>query len=343
MNTHDTPYDEQPLYDDFVRLLTIEKDEEGLRLNTAVYNLDNAPTFTAISYVWGDAPPDEAVKCNRRDPRITQSVSDMLPYLDTNRQYWIDAVCINQTDNNEKAVQIPLMQRIYSEAKSVTVWIGIPSPNLVAFFENLHTNLEIGRRWTKCQEEGEDPSRRPDCALPLYYDPFWKDCYELLHAEWFSRLWTFQEAVFAKIVDFRTGTLVLDADQVIDFVCGGRDARWFQYSQEDVGYIGGTSSQAESNLNTFKVIEVMHEQLMVDPQMRFPNLLNVVHMRVATEPVDRIWAVAPLLGGKYQGELAAIVDYSEKGRKEYWRTYLAAFSVLVNATQRLDMLSVPQS
>jgi hypothetical protein len=35
-----------------------------------------------------------------------------------------DAVCINQQDNDEKALQVPLMSRIYRQAQQVIVWLG---------------------------------------------------------------------------------------------------------------------------------------------------------------------------------------------------------------------------
>lgn len=40
---------------------------------------------------------------------------------------WIDAICIDQTDENEKAMQIPLMSEIYKRAYQVNVWLGLPS------------------------------------------------------------------------------------------------------------------------------------------------------------------------------------------------------------------------
>ncbi len=41
---------------------------------------------------------------------------------------WIDAICINQNDNFEKASQVRLMGRIYEHAMGVT-WLGPGSDN----------------------------------------------------------------------------------------------------------------------------------------------------------------------------------------------------------------------
>jgi hypothetical protein len=40
------------------------------------------------------------------------------------RFLWIDAICINQNDNKEKACQVQLMGEIYQQAENVHVWLG---------------------------------------------------------------------------------------------------------------------------------------------------------------------------------------------------------------------------
>lgn len=42
------------------------------------------------------------------------------------RLFWIDAVCINQKDREEKSAQLPLMTAIYKRASRVIVWLGPP-------------------------------------------------------------------------------------------------------------------------------------------------------------------------------------------------------------------------
>jgi hypothetical protein len=40
------------------------------------------------------------------------------------RLLWIDAICINQRNLDERAEQVPLMGKIYSGASKVVVWVG---------------------------------------------------------------------------------------------------------------------------------------------------------------------------------------------------------------------------
>jgi hypothetical protein len=42
----------------------------------------------------------------------------------TPRRLWIDAICINQSDFDERNQQIRLMSKIYSNSKNIDVWLG---------------------------------------------------------------------------------------------------------------------------------------------------------------------------------------------------------------------------
>jgi len=42
---------------------------------------------------------------------------------------WIDALCINQNDLEERATQIQLMHQIYAQAQHVVIWLGPETPS----------------------------------------------------------------------------------------------------------------------------------------------------------------------------------------------------------------------
>lgn len=45
-----------------------------------------------------------------------------------NRTIWIDAVCIDQSDNAERASQVDLMGEIQGQSSLLVVWLGNVSP-----------------------------------------------------------------------------------------------------------------------------------------------------------------------------------------------------------------------
>jgi hypothetical protein len=44
--------------------------------------------------------------------------------LDPNGMFWIDAICINQQDDDERAIHTRKMNIVYRSAKLVFVWLG---------------------------------------------------------------------------------------------------------------------------------------------------------------------------------------------------------------------------
>jgi len=42
---------------------------------------------------------------------------------------WVDAVCINQDDRQERSIQVRNMKQIYSKAERVIAWLGEESEN----------------------------------------------------------------------------------------------------------------------------------------------------------------------------------------------------------------------
>jgi hypothetical protein len=80
--------------------------------------------YEAVSYVWGVPDLIHPVHCNHDGSQIlvTKSLDHALRRLRLRhdpRWLWADAMCINQRDNQEKAIQIPIMVNIFRGAKTV--------------------------------------------------------------------------------------------------------------------------------------------------------------------------------------------------------------------------------
>ncbi|KAH6639822.1 hypothetical protein C7974DRAFT_389260 [Boeremia exigua] len=95
-----------------------------------VVDLANCPAYDALSYVWGDPNCTDFISLQGRTHQVTTNLYDALARLrlpEKHRRIWIDALCINQKDVKEKEGQIGLMDKIYTNANEVCMWLGEPA------------------------------------------------------------------------------------------------------------------------------------------------------------------------------------------------------------------------
>jgi hypothetical protein len=117
-----------------IRLLDLDpscaEDNKPLQGTLRIVSLDANPAYEALSYTWGSDTDNPSCKmlCSGIEIPITKNCYDALRNLTKSlklQTIWIDAICINQKDNNEKSHQIPLMCDIYGKAKRVLIWLGV--------------------------------------------------------------------------------------------------------------------------------------------------------------------------------------------------------------------------
>ncbi|KAF2967536.1 hypothetical protein GQX73_g6025 [Xylaria multiplex] len=116
-----------------IRVLHIQPGlkESPIECKLEIRCLNNDKIEEALSYVWSERNSgkpifDKEIKIYESQFRITTNLDKILRYLrDENniRTMWVDAICINQSDLEEKAHQIGLMREIYSKAQTTTIWL----------------------------------------------------------------------------------------------------------------------------------------------------------------------------------------------------------------------------
>jgi hypothetical protein len=131
-----TPYAYTPLNYKLgleIRLLVVQPGEpsDQLRCDIIHVNLEDEPDYEAVSYTWasddGDATLSRSIYCDV-DKYISVTINcdkalRQLRRRGLKRRLWIDAVCIDQTNINERNHQVGLMDRVYSQARNVRVCI----------------------------------------------------------------------------------------------------------------------------------------------------------------------------------------------------------------------------
>lgn len=83
--------------------------------------------YDALSYVWGSGEKTHEISIRNCSLRVTANVHTALLRLrdrSFERIVWVDAICINQEDREERKQQVQSMAMIYSMASRVIVWLG---------------------------------------------------------------------------------------------------------------------------------------------------------------------------------------------------------------------------
>lgn len=128
----------------------------------------NCPSFDALSYRWEYPDTFKTVTLILEGPEtdvsldllITPSVESAIRRLrrqSRNVNLWIDAVCINQIDKDERAQQVRFMDVIFSKARTVHIWLGEDedSGSILQFIRDVHNyNDRICAGGSSCSCEG---------------------------------------------------------------------------------------------------------------------------------------------------------------------------------------------
>ncbi len=205
-----------------IQLLPATHRTKRIDCTLRIVSLKAKPRFEAISYAWGDESDTRPMTINGVAHAITANLHEALCRFRLKyrrRTLWADALCINQQDAAEKDLQIPLMGQIYSSASCVLVWLG---PG------NMFTSLSLAYVAAHCPL---GPLSRFKTRLALLRRLWgfndWKSLslsspssarvFELLGAgfgfrgvlaePFWSRLWTFQELMLAKMAVLYCGPM----------------------------------------------------------------------------------------------------------------------------------------
>ena len=126
-------YQYEPISENQIRLVLLKPGGYGDAISASLIvvndfhlGVDRVP-YAALSYTWGNSQPSKTITVDGKMMRITANLSSALRHLrrsDHVVSMWIDAICINQDDLQEKSRQVRLMGEIYSAAYNVCVWLG---------------------------------------------------------------------------------------------------------------------------------------------------------------------------------------------------------------------------
>lgn len=199
---------------------------------------DEAPSYEALSYVWGSAnqPSYANVSTSQRSGviSITRNLDVALRHLRYKKKpwyLWVDALCINQANIKEKDIQVTKMGTIFATADSVIAWLGPKENNsdeAMTWFQIIGRKLDadwetltMRPRLSDATKELAVQQERENLETFEYIKEFgeapWtieqaRSVYFILIRPFFERAWIVQEIRLARRVLFQCGTRTLSED-----------------------------------------------------------------------------------------------------------------------------------
>ena len=169
-----------PLKDDNIRLLCLlpsENESAILQCKLLDYSLRSDTRihlYEALSYVWGNQDVTLPIQVDGLEFPITINLHAALSCLRDHsfpRIIWVDAICIDQDNLQERAYQVQLMAKLYSKAQRVIVWLGEETEDTEGALEDLRRAANQG------------------FAGSLEKEAMQQATLNLLHRPWFQRIW----------------------------------------------------------------------------------------------------------------------------------------------------------
>jgi hypothetical protein len=257
--------------------------------------------FTALSYTWGDPNVKCSILIDGHPVNVTINLYNALRYMrdDNNtRIFWIDAVCINQDDLDERGKQVLRMRDIYTMPTSVEVWLGKADTNgadagavdlvkeMAALFEDPEEMLARGSDANAQDTFREEMEKTSPTAVKALTD--------LFKRPWWTRIWVVQELSLAKQYSaiVRVGHLTTPWLSWL-ITAYAIESSWFI-----VNYLA-TSVSADRRLEGYLQGIRMAQCRKLDPTLPGFTLLELLNQHrdcEATNPRDKVYGLLGLAG-----------------------------------------------
>ncbi|KAL2679272.1 hypothetical protein Neosp_010039 [[Neocosmospora] mangrovei] len=180
-----------------------------IKCRLLTFKLDEAPPYKALSYTWGSPDPTGTIWVDGHGIPVGQNLFTALQrlYEDSSIEYlWADALCINQSDDDEKSHQVPLMSQIYSRAKTVLIWLGEEISSTEKAFSFMQTSLSYALKLMDGMEADYQNggstipwmnAYMPEKIESLNNDSNKRAMKELCENPYWNRVWVLQEFAHA--------------------------------------------------------------------------------------------------------------------------------------------------
>lgn len=299
--------------------------------------LDENPVYDALSYVWGDKNAPDPILVNKQPYHTTDYLREALTLLRDSLEepltLWVDAICINQSDLEERRDQVLQMRRIYACAQQTRIQLdddeeqGEVYSLVVPLLDGLAECYRLLVTWQSQGQQNAIERILSELWTTLPGVEVWEVVPFLFLSRWFRRVWTIQELAVASKAVARYGRQLIDwsrLEDAIKMILLARDfleshpLGWVSQAERgSVFYISDTDAVLHQNQikHIYMIYGVLPTTLIALRRQTRENkptsLLSTLRKawyHEATNPRDKVYALLGLVAederSRYQ------VDYS---------------------------------
>jgi len=284
-----------------IRLLEILPDiNNGLidcRLHTVPLHEHD---FVALSYQWGPADSLHQIIVNGQFYHVRQNLWDFLNVVreqSTRMLLWVDTLCINQHDLEERTDHVRVMDEIYKASVMVLSWLGTGDTEIELAFDLISS---VWHSPDSADDYDKLPMVRPDQTA----ETTWQIIAKLCELSYWSRVWVAQEILLpcSNYLLFGTRTLSWQAFANFISLVGIRYSCPARYAR----LINNSTPKSFTSFKPYNMLPKSMEwklgaQLVHVSGQRWNrneyNLFRILTMfgnRECTDSLDHIYALLPL-------------------------------------------------
>jgi hypothetical protein len=284
-------------------------------------SLDDSPDYDALSYVWGDRRDLRQISLEGHPFHVTANLHGALSRLQLSpvtRPIWIDAVCINQDNLQERSEQVVKMGLIFKQAAKVITWLGDANNESELAFSLLH-DLK------NCIQDRDSflGILKDQKNLESLYG-----LYSLFYRDYWWRVWVIQEVTLAKTITIFCGR---DSFLWSDLVAVQETLATHHLRDIDM------TAHNQPKLCFLRVsIESRGPRAMFLPKRQeTSNLTQTLlqhRFKESSDPKDMIYSLVGLSNA--HGDPRFVVDYS----KTVCQVYTDVVEYVLATTKKLDII-----
>lgn len=206
-----------------IRLLRLQPAGEDDTIHASFVYIDifnSQQSYEALSYTWGPDTEEESIQLCGAPFTIRRNLHNLLRRLQADdvaesRLFWVDAICINQSDIAEKQSQVQIIGPIFQHAESVRVWVGEHADHSEELFKPWPFDSSAWTGWSPALSLQERLSIARGHQTREEWQNRWRIFTTFLERPYWNRTWIVQEIALALDIKIQCGPDVMGWDELI--------------------------------------------------------------------------------------------------------------------------------